>query len=174
MAGKLCQQCGVALPADSPDGICPACLFQLGLASEVPDPAATADRPGRFVAPSLSELTERFPELEIIELLGQGGMGAVYKARQKSLDRIVAVKILPTETARDPAFAERFAREARALAKLSHANIVIVYEFGERDGLYYIMMEYVDGVNLRDMIVSGELTPTEALAIVPQICEALQ
>ncbi|KKL93543.1 hypothetical protein LCGC14_1873630 [marine sediment metagenome] len=106
--------------------------------------------------------------------LGKGGMGAVYKARQPGLDRFVAVKILPPEVGADPDFAERFKREARALAKLSHQNIVSVFDFGQADGLYYFIMEYVDGANLRHVIETGTVKPEEALAIVPQICEALQ
>jgi hypothetical protein len=101
-------------------------------------------------------------------------MGAVYKARQTSLDRFVAVKILPRETAGGATFAERFAREAKALARLDHPHIVGVHDFGEAAGLFYFVMEYVDGVNLRQMMRSGELSPREALAMVSQICEALQ
>ena len=115
-----------------------------------------------------------FPDLEILELVGSGGMGVVYKARQKRLDRLVALKILSPKVAGDPAFAERFAREARAMAMLSHPHIVAVYDFGQTDGLYYFLMEYVDGLNLRQLLDSGKLAPAEALAIVPQICEALQ
>jgi hypothetical protein len=98
-------------------------------------------------------------------------MGAVYKARQPTLDRIVALKILPKRD--DPAFAERFTREARALAKLSHPGIVTVHDFGQAGDLYYFVMEYVEGVNLRQA-ERGKLSPAEALAIVPQICAALQ
>jgi predicted Ser/Thr protein kinase len=130
--------------------------------------------PGSFAAPSPADLAGRFPQLAILELLGQGGMGAVYKARQLKLDRIVAVKLLPPEWGRDPAFAERFAREARALARLSHPNIVAVHDFGESDGLFYLVMEYVDGANLRHVLEDGPLNPARALAIVPQICDALQ
>src|SRR5436853_946579 len=101
-------------------------------------------------------------------------MGAVYKARQQQLDRLVALKILPAEVSRDPAFAERFTREARALAHLNHPNIVTVFEFGQVDGLYFLVMEFVDGVNLRHAIQAGGLAPQETLAIVPQICDALQ
>jgi len=119
-------------------------------------------------------LTPHFPQLEILELLGQGGMGAVYKARQPGLDRLVALKILPPEAGRDTAFAERFAREARALAKLNHPHIVTVYDFGKASDFYYFVMEYVDGANLRHLIRSAHLSPAEALRIVPQICEGLQ
>ncbi len=127
-----------------------------------------------FVAPSPEELGRHFPQFEIVELLGRGGMGAVYKARQPNLDRYVALKILPPEVGQDPAFADRFMREARALAMLNHSCIVAVYDFGEADGLYYFVMEYVDGTNLRQTIETGGLKPPEALAIVPQICDALQ
>ncbi|MCA9164369.1 MAG: serine/threonine protein kinase, partial [Planctomycetales bacterium] len=113
-------------------------------------------------------------QLEILDLIGHGGMGAVYKARQLGLDRLVALKILPPSTARDPSFAERFSREARALARLSHPNIVAVYDSGNSGGYFYLLMEYVDGVNLREAIVAKTLTPSQALAVVPQICEALQ
>ncbi len=182
---KKCQQCGSNLPANAPGGVCPRCVMRLGLPTGV-DPehkAASDDQdavptsatpPGGFVPPEPAELAKKLPELEIIELLGQGGMGAVYKARQKQLDRIVALKILPTETSKDPAFAERFAREARSLARLNHPHIVALYEFGRSQDLYYFIMEFVDGTDLRQVIQAGELAPDQALAIVPQICDALQ
>jgi tRNA A-37 threonylcarbamoyl transferase component Bud32 len=132
----------------------------------------TSDYRG-FTPPSVAELAPRFPQLEILELLGQGGMGAVYKARQKNLDRLVALKILPHDAA-DKGFAERFTREARTLAKLNHPGIVAVHDFGTAGDLYWFVMEFVDGVNLRQAKKAGTLTPATALAIVPQICEALQ
>ena len=101
-------------------------------------------------------------------------MGAVYQARQKELDRIVALKILPPGIGQDAAFAERFTREAKALAKLNHPGIVTLYEFGRADGLFYFLMEYVDGVSLRQLLNAGRVSLREALAIVPQICDALQ
>jgi serine/threonine-protein kinase len=119
-------------------------------------------------------LAELFPQLEILEILGCGGMGAVYKARQRSLDRLVALKILTPARARDGAFAERFTREARALARLNHPHIVDVYDFGEAGGVFFVLIEYVDGVNLRQAMQAGGLSPRDALSIVPQICEALQ
>jgi serine/threonine protein kinase len=127
-----------------------------------------------FVPPTPAELARHFPQLAVLELLGQGGMGAVYKARQTKLDRLVAIKVLPPEVARDPAFAERFTREARSLARLNHPNIVTVHDFGDADGLYYFTMEYVDGRNLRDLLLDGPLPAAQALAIVPQLCDALQ
>jgi uncharacterized protein (TIGR03067 family) len=138
------------------------------------EPGFPGTRSPGSAPPSLDELAQQFPQLEILELLGQGGMGIVYKARQPRLDRFVALKILPAEAGRDPAFAERFAREARALAKLTHPGIIAVYDFGESDGRFYLLMEFVDGVNLRRLLRERRLKPEEALQIVPQICQALQ
>ena len=172
---RCCPQCGAEIPVDAPAGLCPKCLLQAGFESQ-PSVAATEQSPAAsgFVPPSLAEMAQKFPQLEILELLGKGGMGAVYKARQPGLDRLVAVKILPPEVGQDPAFAERFTREARALARLSHPNIVAVYDFGNAAGLYYFIIEFVDGVNLREAIRSGSVNPKETLAIIPQICDALQ
>jgi len=153
-------------------GLCADCLLAEGLGS-VADATAAGHR-ARFVPPEVSEIAARFPQLEVIEPLGCGGMGAVYKARQKTLDRLVALKILPADIGSDPAFAARFTREARALAKLNHPNIVTLYEFGQAGELFYFLMEYMDGVNLGQLLHSGRISPREALAIVPQICDALQ
>jgi predicted Ser/Thr protein kinase len=171
---RSCPECGVDLPADAPEGLCPACLLRLGLGGASAAGEATAAYPASSDVPTLDELAGYFPNLEILELLGQGGMGAVYKARQPGLDRLVALKVLPRAAGRDVAFAERFTREARALARLGHPSIVAVYDFGQAGGLYYFLMEFVDGVNLRQALRAGRLQPSEALQIIPQICEALQ
>jgi tRNA A-37 threonylcarbamoyl transferase component Bud32 len=174
-----CPVCGVELPGDCPLGLCPQCLLQCALSNsdhalEQGDEAGTAAYQRPSTAPPVAEIASLFSQLEILELIGQGGMGAVYKARQTKLDRLVAVKILPQEWGRDPAFSERFAREARALARLNHPNIVGVHDFGEAGGLFYLVMEFVDGANLRQVLHSGRLHPQQALVIVPQICDALQ
>jgi len=122
----------------------------------------------------LERVGNAFPQLEIVELIGRGGMGFVFKARQPHLDRYVALKLLPDKLARDPRFAERFNREGRVLARLNHPNIVSVYDFGQTEHFYFLLMEYVDGVNLRQAMKAGRFSPAEALAIVPRICEALQ
>ncbi|MCR9202219.1 MAG: serine/threonine protein kinase [Planctomycetaceae bacterium] len=127
-----------------------------------------------FELPTLQRLAELFPALEINELVGAGGMGAVYRAKQKGLDRVVALKILPEELSQDVKFALRFTREARTLAKLNHPNIVALYEFGTASDIYYFLMEFVEGTTLRDVVAGGNLAPTHALAIVPHLCDALQ
>ncbi len=129
---------------------------------------------GAFEPPSVQRLAELFPSLQIIELIGAGGMGAVYKARQEGLDRVVAIKILPEEFGHDVKFALRFTREARTLAKLNHPNIVALYEFGNVADTYYFLMEYVEGSTLREVVKARELAPEQALAIVPYLCDALQ
>lgn len=171
---KICPNCRKALPPDVPLGLCPECLVKAGFPTDT-YPGASAEAAGaRFVPPPVSEIAMLFPHLEILRLIGQGGMGAVYKARQRSLDRFVALKVLPPAVAVDPGFAERFNREARALARLNHPNIVAVHDFGKAGRLHYLVMEFVDGANLRDVEQTGQLTPEQAFAIVPQICEALQ
>jgi predicted Ser/Thr protein kinase len=167
---QKCPQCGAPLPSGVLAGLCPACLLKQGAAFDT----GVAPEAGSFQPPSLEEVVRLFPQLEILGLIGKGGMGAVYKARQPALDRLVAIKILPPQTAAGPGFVERFNREARALARLSHPNIVAVHEFGQVNGLSYFIMEFVDGVNLRELERAGKLSPREALQIVPQICEALQ
>ena len=173
---RRCPQCGAELPANAPQGLCPACLLERGLESQRPAEGSAAAPQGSagFTPPLIEDLAPYFPNLEILELLGQGGMGAVYKARQRELDRLVALKVLPPGIGYDAAFAERFKREARSLARLNHPSIVAVYDFGQAAGLYYFVMEYVDGVNLRQMERTERLAPREALGIVVQVCEALQ
>jgi len=127
-----------------------------------------------FEPPTIDRLAELFPALEIIELVGTGGMAAVYKAKQPGLDRFVALKILPEEFSHDVKFALRFTREARTLAKLSHPNIISVFEFGNIGDTYYFLMEFIDGTTLREIVAGGQLAPEQALSIVPHLCDALQ
>ena len=166
----LCPSCGKPLALNAPKGLCAECLLKAGF----PTGTQTDGGDSKFVPPSPQELAAHFPQLEILELIGRGGMGAVYKARQKQLDRIVALKILPPGIGEQGGFAERFAREAKALARLNHPGIVTLYEFGEANGLFFFLMEFVDGVNLRQLLQGGRVASREALAIVPQICDALQ
>jgi tRNA A-37 threonylcarbamoyl transferase component Bud32 len=163
-----CPKCGAAVPGDAPQALCPKCVLAEAAANDAPA-AAT----GTAEIPSLERVAAAFPQLEIIELIGRGGMGFVYKARQARLDRFVALKLLPDKLARNAHFTERFHREGRFLARLNHPNIVSVFDFGQAGGFYFLMMEFVEGVNLRQAMQTGKFSPAEALAIVPKICEAL-
>ncbi len=166
-----CPQCEGPLAPDAPDGLCPKCLMALNLKT-----ATTLSGEGATPRPPLPSETiaPHFPQLEILECLGRGGMGVVYKARQTSLNRLVALKLLAPERAQDPQFAARFAQEAQALAALSHPNIVTIYDHGHAGGYFFLLMEYVDGVTLRQLLAKERISTREALAIVPQICDALQ
>ena len=166
-----CPDCGAPLPASS-HSLCPACLLRQALASGT----ATREDEALAAAPPLSpqEIAARFQQFEILECLGRGGMGVVYKARQKSLNRLVAIKILDPALQQEPKFAERFAREAELLARFNHPHIVTIHDFGEAEGLFYLVMEYVDGMNLRELLRGGKLGITQALAIIPPLCDALQ
>jgi tRNA A-37 threonylcarbamoyl transferase component Bud32 len=164
-----CPKCAASIPDEAPGGLCPKCAL---------DGAATVSTPtsaGRHITPpGIEEIAPHFPELEILELIGAGGMGAVYKARQPQLDRFVALKILSHHLASDPAFVERFNREARVLGRLSHPNIVGIHDFGTAGPYCYLLMEYVDGVNLRQAMRAGRFTPNEALEMVQHLCSALK
>ena len=164
--------------ADQPGRIDPLLVLRLGCkpmstSEENAEEGRTNAQPS---APTVTpeKLHSLFPQLEILEEVGRGGMGVVYKARHKHLDRLVALKLIHPSLAADPTFAERFSREARTLARLSHPNIIAVHDFGENDGLFYLIMEYVDGLNLRQVLRSGRLAPREALVIIPKICDSLQ
>src|SRR5215469_7557566 len=166
-----CPQCGALLPENAPAGLCPNCLMALNLKTET---IFTGDSVAAQPPLPPGEIAPHFPQLEVLECLGRGGMGVVYKARQKTLNRLVALKLLAPERVNDSKFADRFVREARALAALNHPNIVTIHDFGQAGGFYFLLMEFVDGLNLRQILRARKLEPAEALAIVPSICDALQ
>ena len=164
-----CPKCGTPIPEDAPQKLCPECVFSGMSATPLARSYGSRTSP-----PSVEKVAAHFPELEVLELIGAGGMGAVYKARQPKLDRFVALKILSHDLAEDPAFEERFNREARVLARLSHPNIVTVFDFGSNGPFCFLLMEYVEGVNLRQAMRAGSFTPAESLALVQDVCSALK
>ena len=172
-------------------------MLKAGLATQTEGATGTGPHGTKVVQPppAPAEIAALFPQLEILECLGRGGMGVVYKARQPRLNRLVALKILAREKEQDAQFAERFTREAQALARLNHPNIVTVHDFGtvgqasslplsEKQNeksetgkmpvLHYLLMEFVDGLNLRQLLQARKMPSDQALTIVPKICEALQ
>lgn len=163
MKKKICPSCNTELPVDAPHGLCSACVLRSALQSRSP-----AD------APSVEKVQAAFPDFKILECIGRGGMGIVYKAEQAKLGRCVAMKILDPSLSEDPSFAERFEREARTLGKLAHPNIVAIHEFGEREGFFWLTMEFVEGVNLRQAMQASIFTPEQALEVIPELCAALQ
>jgi serine/threonine protein kinase len=125
--------------------------------------------------PTVAEAARLFPNYKVIDVLGRGGMGAVYKAVQTALDRLVAIKLLPLEISIDRDFADRFVREARTMAKLNHPNIVSVFDFGTTtEGHLFFVMEFVEGTTLHHLIKTTGLKPAQALDLIVNVCEALQ
>ena len=161
-----CPSCGHRLevdPAETTTLVCPICHKSL----TVPGSKKRVRRRD----PLLDRVLGDF---EIQELVGRGGMGSVYKGRQKSLDRLVAIKTLSRSLAGNKAFVARFYREARNAATLSHPNLVGVYAVGEADGTHYIAMEFIEGEGLNAVLSrDGPLAPEEALGALKQVCSGL-
>ena len=187
MIQEFCPECGRPIEPNKP---CPSCLMNMvsqptdaldiDLSEIAPDDVSQQHKANAqpHVPPDIDMVRAAFPQLEILECVGHGGMGTVFKARQPSLDRFVALKILSENLAAKPTFAERFAQEGKLLARLSHPNIVGVYDFGQAEvddkKLFFLILEFVEGVNLRQAMREERFSPEQALAIVPKICEALQ
>jgi serine/threonine-protein kinase len=115
----------------------------------------------------------RFGDYEILEVLGAGGMGKVYRARDLTLDRLVALKTLARQLSQDTDYVQRFLKEARAAARLNHPNIVQIYDFGCVDSIYYLAMEFVDGHSLGTYLKRGHFSETESIQIIRHACRAL-
>ncbi|MCU0866615.1 MAG: serine/threonine protein kinase [Planctomycetes bacterium] len=162
-----CPHCRLPLPSDGFGALrCPACSLDIAM-----QPAAQMSG---GAPPTIAELQPLFPDHELQSLLGRGGMGAVYKARQRRLDRIVALKIMLPQAGTEAAFLARFEREARALASLAHPGIVGIHDLGQAGPYCFLVLEYVDGASLRELLREGPLTARDVLAWVPQLCDALQ
>lgn len=170
---KNCPQCGTNVRDELPGGLCPTCLMEVAQRSQPASSPAPGTDGGTLAPPTLEQMTALFPEYDVTEMIGRGGMGAVYRATHRKLERSVAIKVFLFRPD-DPEFAQRFAREARTLARLDHPHIVRVYDFGERAHLHFLAMEYVDGLNLREVAASAPMPPREAMALIPQLCDAIQ
>ncbi len=156
-----------------------ALLTGLDLASLLTGCLGRTEAPARLSTewepPAVEEIAPFFPRCELRGLVGRGGMGAVYRAWQRDLQRDVAIKLLPAEVSADEAFAERFRREARTLARLQHRHIVTVHDSGTTAaGHVYFVMEFVDGEDLAHALRRGPLPPADTLRILRETCEALE
>ena len=169
LMSSTCSSCGTPRPAGLAP--CPRCLLALARGA---GPVERGPSAGPRADSDVDALEALFPDHAGFELVGRGGMGAVYRATHPRLGRTVAIKLLRAERARSPDFAERFLREARALARLAHPSIVALHDAGEREGRLYLVMEHVDGANLRRVLREGRLAPARALAIARDLCAALE
>ena len=134
---------------------------------------STDTSPSNFVPPEPEEIAELLPNFEVLSFIAKGGMGAVYLAKQKSLDREVAIKILPRNFGEDLEFRTSFESEAKSMAKLNHPNLIGIYDFGEIDGMLYIVMEMVHGSSLYHASYGKKIDPVEAGRIICEICHGL-
>lgn len=165
------------MPAGAFEGLCPACVARLSFRLEPEEPAGAA----RHQLPVSGEQspargprsTARFGEYELLEEIGRGGMGVVYRARQRSLNRVVALKMIPFGPLASEESVRRFHAEAEAAAQLQHPNIVAIHEVGEQDGQHYFTMDYVEGRTLAEALRGGPLAARRAAEYLRTVAEAV-
>ncbi|HUE14183.1 MAG TPA: protein kinase [Planctomycetaceae bacterium] len=182
---RLCPQCGAELPVDAPQGLCPQCLMKAALATQAATPDGSAPSQSladnRTLPPRTTNLSgppprtkvRYFGDYEILEEIARGGMGVVYKARQMSLNRLVALKMILAGEWATPEARQRFRAEAEAAANLQHPIIVAIHEVGEHEGQQYFSMDFVAGKNLADLVRGNPLSAERAAAYVKTIAEAV-
>jgi len=176
---RSCPQCGILLAEDAPAGLCPHCLFKLALDSvsdafvypETVRSSNTAEDDAAILPRGAK--VPYFGDYELLHEIARGGMGIVYKARQVSLNRIVAVKMMRPGHLSTDAEIQRFRTEAEAAANLHHPNIISIHEVGEQDGLHYFSMDYIHGHNLGEMLRERPLPEKRAAGYVKTIAAAV-
>jgi tRNA A-37 threonylcarbamoyl transferase component Bud32 len=176
---QLCPQCGAELPLDAPAGLCPRCLLGQGMgdasgsASSTVNEPTLAPRSSHPNGPAPGTQVRYFGDYEILEEIARGGMGVVYRARQLSLNRPVALKMILAGEWATPEARQRFRAEAEAAANLQHPNIVAIHEVGEHEGQQYFSMDFVAGENLAELVRGNPLSAERAASYVKTIAEAV-
>jgi serine/threonine protein kinase/Tfp pilus assembly protein PilF len=175
-AVKFCRKCGAAIPHDSPQNSCGACLLETGLDSDEAvaagdssaEGSSKADDPGHPM-PMLMD----FGDYELLEQIGRGGQGVVFRARQKSLNRIVALKVIGLGHWATEAHLKRFRLEAEAAARLEHPGIVPIHEVGERDGSCYFSMKFVEGGQLDEVVRRAPMSIRQAVELIAKVARTV-
>ena len=184
-ANNVCGKCGAEIPANARQGVCPACLLETGLGLLADEPVAgvdvrrspAADRPassrqvGTTARPA--KTLGDFGDYELLEEIGRGGQGVVYRARQKSLNRTVALKVIGLGQWATEAHLKRFRMEAEAAARLDHPCIVPIHEVGERDGYCYFSMNFVEGGQLDEVVGRQPMPIRRAVELIAKLSRAM-
>jgi len=168
LVSRVCENCGDKILGDSPKGLCPACVLETGLGPLADETVAGIDDPGHLVGVLMD-----FGDYELLEEIGRGGQGVVYRARQKSLNRIVALKVIGLGRWATQAHLKRFRREAEAAANLDHPCIVPIYDVGEREGSCYFSMKFIDGGQLDEMAKRTLITPRTAAELIAKLARTV-
>src|SRR5437868_5547019 len=173
---KVCPTCGAEIPPDAPEGGCPGCLLQTGL-----DPLVNEDgHPSDVTRIQQATRSERSVEMlgdlgdyELLEEIGSGGQGVVFRARQKSLNRTVALKVIGLGQWATKAHLKRFRREAEAAASLEHPGIVPIHEVGERDGSCYFSMKFIEGGQLDEVGRRAPMSIHQAAELIAKVARTV-
>jgi len=181
-ASRVCRKCGAEIFADAPEGLCTACLFETGLNLLTDDPVAGLDEPGADAArplPRVKQKSDRaktfgdFGDYELLDVIGRGGQGVVYRARQKTLNRIVALKVIGLGHWATEAHLKRFRLEAEAAASLEHPGIVPIHEVGERDGSCYFSMKFIEGGQLDEVVKQTPMSIRQAAELIAKVARTV-
>jgi serine/threonine protein kinase len=184
-APKVCRKCGAEIFADAPEGLCTACLFETGLDLLTDNPVIPRERddPGQDGGERAADKKKAarpaktfadFGDYELLEVIGRGGQGVVYRARQKSLNRTVALKVIGLGHWATDTHLKRFRREAEAAASLDHSGIVPIYEVGERDGSCYFSMKFVEGGQLDEVAERQPIPIRHAVELIAKLARTVQ
>jgi TolB-like protein/Tfp pilus assembly protein PilF/tRNA A-37 threonylcarbamoyl transferase component Bud32 len=168
---RICRKCGAKIFSDAPEGLCTGCVLEAAIvASENPDANAAPDdkKAARVV-----ELLGEFGDYELLEEVGRGAQGVVFRARQKSLNRVVALKVISLGQWASKAHVKRFRREAEAAASLDHPGIVPIHEVGERDGSCYFSMTFVEGGQLEEVVSRRPISTRQAAELIERIARTV-
>jgi len=177
-ATTVCGKCGAEIPPNARPAACPACLLETGLGLLADEPVAGVDDPGRPASPMPAtarrpKILGDFGDYKLLEEIGRGGQGVVYRAHQKSLNRSVALKLIGLGSWATEAHLKRFRREAEAAASLDHPCIVPIYEVGEREGSCYFSMKIIDGGQLDDVVKREPMPVRRAAELIAKVARTV-